>query len=58
MKKFLMFILAVSFLSSCASSKNASCPTNDKNYFFKKQGIKSKIKYDRNSVRYNPMWKK
>jgi predicted membrane channel-forming protein YqfA (hemolysin III family) len=39
MKSFI-FVAVMLSLGSCASSKH-SCPTNDKNYFFKQQSVKA-----------------
>ncbi len=39
MKGFI-FVAVMLLLGSCASSKH-SCPTNDKNYFYKQQSVKS-----------------
>ena len=38
--KSFIFVAVMLSLGSCASSKH-SCPTNDKNYFFKQQSVKS-----------------
>ena len=37
--KTFIFVAVMLSLGSCASSKH-SCPTNDKNYFFKQQSVK------------------
>jgi uncharacterized membrane protein YfcA len=38
--KSFIFVAVMLSLGSCASSKH-SCPTNDPNYFFKQQSVKS-----------------
>jgi hypothetical protein len=38
--KTFIFVAVMLSLGSCASSKH-SCPTNDPNYFFKQQSVKS-----------------
>jgi hypothetical protein len=38
--KTFIFVAVMLSLGSCASSKH-SCPTNDKNYFFKQQSVKA-----------------
>jgi hypothetical protein len=38
--KSFIFVAVMLSLGSCVSSKH-SCPTNDKNYFFKQQSVKS-----------------